>query len=82
MSQIPDTYNRDCAYVNGFPVLDEGCDVVLLRNYAKYVFMSFWRKNSGWKDMWGLNSQQSDRLRWKTFAIGWWVGGWGSTSSD
>ena len=37
--------------------------MVILRTYAKNVFMSFGRKNSGWMDMWGLNLQRPDRLR-------------------
>jgi len=32
MSWIPDSYNRDYAYVNGFPILAGGFDVVILRN--------------------------------------------------
>jgi hypothetical protein len=78
MNRIPHTYNRDCAYVNVFPILAEGFDVVILKTYAKYVFMSFGRKNSGWMDMWGLNPQGPDSLSWKTFAI--WEGG--GSSSD
>jgi hypothetical protein len=69
MSRIPHTYNKECAYVNGLPILAEGFDVVILRTYSKNVFMSFGRKNSGWMDMWGLNLQRPDRLHCKTFAI-------------
>ena len=78
MSRIPHTYNRDCTYVNGFHILAEGFDVVIIRTYAKCVFMSFGRNNSVCMDVWVLNLQRPDRLRWKTFAI--WEGG--STSSD
>ena len=36
------SYNSDCACANGFPVLAEGRDVIIIRICATEVNMSFW----------------------------------------